>query len=118
MELPQATGLQCHKRGRERGADGEVGRVDLIEGTATAGHGLRLVLQRAVHVRAVARRLASGAALYLLGAHGAVEDVGVRVRDVVEGGLWDAEVLGDDVLGGVRQPVVDVEGGPFMLWSA
>ena len=78
-----------------------VRRVDLVEGASAAGNGLGLVLQRPVDVRAVACCLAS-TTLNILRAHRRVEDVRMLFRDVVKCGLWDTEVLGEDILGSVR----------------
>lgn len=110
MKLSQTTRLQRHKRSGERLAGGEVGRVDLPELAARAADLFRLVLERAVDEGAVALELPRGPVGDILVADLGGEDVGGRVGDVLKDGGVDAKVLGQDVLGGVVDPVVDHEG--------
>lgn len=111
MQLPQRTGLESDKGGGDSLADGEVGRVNLAELAAGAGNLLGRVLKGAVDEGGVAVGIGVGEVRDVAVADGAVEDVGRGLGDVVEDGGVDAEVLGEDVLGGVGDPVVDVEGG-------
>lgn len=111
VELAQAAGLESHKGGGNGLAGGEVGRVDLPELAAVAGHRLRGVLEGAVDEGAVAREVVLGArAGDVLGGHVGGVDVGVLLREFVKDLGVDTKVLGDDVAGGVVQPVDNVEG--------
>lgn len=86
MQFPQAAGLQrdiCRCDGL---GHGEVGRVDLVEGAAVAGHGLRRVLQSMVDPRAIARCGAGRPTGYVLSANGAIKDGRIRLGNVGEGG--------------------------------
>lgn len=114
VQLPQAAGLQRHKRGRDGRGDREVGRVNLVEGAAIAGHGLRRVLQGVVHPGAIARGGAGGTVRHVVGANGAVEDGRVGLGDVGEGGRRDVEVFGQNVGRSVANPVIKVEGDPAL----
>ncbi len=80
---------------------------------AAAGDGFALVLESAVDEGGVARQLAGRARGDVLGADGTVEDVGAGDGDLVEDGSVEAKVVGNDVAGGMRDPVVDVERGAW-----
>ena len=109
MQFPEAAGLERNKRGGEGLASGKVGRVNLVELTTFARNGLGLVLKRSVHERRVTGELPSWAIGHVLGAHGAVENVGVRLGDVIKNGGVNTKVFGDNIAGGMSDPVVDVE---------
>jgi len=117
VKLAQTTGLKGNKGGSNGLGDGEVGRVNLVELATVAANLLGFVVKRAVDVGALALVVDVGV--------GHIDDVAVAdsgvldVRrgsdDVVEDRLIHAEVLGQDVLGGVSDPVVNVECGSY--WS-
>ena len=112
VQLAQTARLERHKRRRNGLADGEVGRVDLVELAAVAANLLGLVLESAVDEGAVAASDGCAGRLgHVARADRRVDDVRVGRGDVVEDGLVDAEVLGEDGLGGVGDPVIDVECG-------
>lgn len=108
VELAQSTGLEGDKGGGNGLADGEVGGVNLVESTAAAGNLLGGVVKSVVRERRVTLALGgiNGGR-----ADGGIDNVRVLGRDLVKGGGGDAKVLGQDVLGGVGDPVVNVEGG-------
>lgn len=110
VQLPKSARLERHKRRRNRLGNGKVGRVNLVEAPAVATNLLRRVLQRAVHKRSVALGLLGHGARHVLGRDGGVEDVRVRRGDLVKRRLGHAKVLGQDGLGRVGDPVVEVEG--------
>ena len=109
VKLSQSTRLERNKSSSKRLASGEVCRVNLPEIAARAANLFRLVLERAVDEGAVARELPRGSVGDVLLADLGGEDVGVRVGDVLKDGGVDAKVLGEDVFGGVVDPVVDHE---------
>lgn len=111
MKLAQTTWLERHKGGGNLLCNGKVCRVNLVEGAAAAANLLGRVLQGAVHKRGVALCLWRDGAGDVFGGDGAVENVRACRGDVLEGGLWDAKVFGENVLGRVRDPVVEVERG-------
>jgi len=108
MKLPQTTRLESDKGRRNSFADREVGRVDLVESAAISRNGFRVMLERLIDKGVVA----GGGTLRRNGAvaNGALLDVWVRLGNIVKYGFWDAKVLGEDILGSVREPVVNVEG--------
>jgi len=110
MQLPQPPRLQPNKRSSNSLASREIGRINLVKDTALPRDRLGLVLQRLVYERRIARELPRRTVCHVLGADGGVEDVGIRRGDGFEDGGVEAKVLGEHVFGGVRDPVVDVEG--------
>lgn len=118
MELTQTAGLQRDKRRSNRLGDGEVGRVDLVELAAVATNLLWLMVGQTVHVGAVTRGVGVRRVSHVKVAHGAVQDVRRRRGKLLEDRLVNAEVFGDDVLGGVEEPIVDVEGRPVFVSSS
>lgn len=114
VQLAQPARLEDDEGGGDGLGDGEVARVDLAELAAAAGHGLGRVLEGVIDVRAVADQRAVGPR-HVAVADGRVEDVRVALGDGVEDRLGDAEVLREDGLGGVHDPVVEVEGGPIIV---
>lgn len=110
MQLTKRTGLERNDRRSNSGRDGEVPGVDNRDAPAAAGDGNARRRRRVVEdVRAGAGKSAIRSAVGG-GRRGGVEDVWVLVGDGVEDGDVDAEVLGEDVAGGVVDPVVDHEG--------
>lgn len=109
MKLSQTTRLERNKSSSKRLASRKVCRVNLPELAARAANLFRLVLERAVDEGAVARELPRGSVGDVLLADLGGEDVGVRVGDVLKDGGVDAKVLGEDVFGGVVDPVIDHE---------
>lgn len=109
VQLPQPLRLQRHKRSRDSFRDGERRRIHLPKRAALARHRLGLVLAGEVDVRAVAGEEVVRAGNVALADVG-LQDVRVDGGQVLEDGGVDAEVLGDDVPGRVREPVVDHEG--------
>ena len=113
VELTQSARLERNKRGGDSLTDGEVGRVDLVKGTARPVNLLGLMLEGAVDKGGVVVNVnvGGGAAGDLLVGLVAVDNVGRGLGHVVKHLFVHAKVLGEDVLGSVRDPVVNVEGG-------
>ena len=74
VQLSQTSRLERDEGGGNRLAGGEVGRVDLVEGSRPAGDLLGRVLERAVYKGAVAGQDSGRAGRDLLCAHLGVED--------------------------------------------
>lgn len=109
MQLTKRTRLERHNRGSNSGGDWEVLGVHNGDVAATAGDGDARRRRRVVEdVRAGASEPAVGSAVLARRRRG-VEDVWVLVGDIIKDGDIDAKVLGEDVTGGVRNPVVDHE---------
>ena len=109
MKLAEPAWLEPDERRRERLAGGKVCRVDFVKLAPFSRHRLRLVLQRPVHERGIAREVSRRCWRDLLGANSAVEDARVRFGDIVKDGRIQAKVLGDNISRGMRDPVVNVE---------
>lgn len=69
------------------------------------------MIKSVVDERAVASGVRCLGVSHIAIGDGAVHNVRGRCRDVVKDGLVDAKVLGENTLGGMSEPVVDVEGG-------
>lgn len=115
VKLAEAAGLESDKRRGNGLGDGEVGRVDLVELAAVTTDLLRLVLQGLVDVGALLVGVGIRHVSHVAVAHGAIDNVRVGRREVLKHGLVNAKVAGNDVLGRVSQPVVDVESGSNLL---
>lgn len=111
MQLSQTTWLKCNESCGQGLAGGEVCRVDLVKRASLTGDRLRLVLEGPVDERGVAGERASGSGSHVLSADGAVEDVRVRLRNVVKDGSIHAKILGQNVSRRVCNPVINIEGG-------
>ena len=109
MKLSQTTRLERNKGSSKRLASREIGRVNLPELASRAANLFRLMLERAVDEGAVSLELTRGSVGNVLLADFTGKDVGVWAGDVFEDGGVDAKVLGEDVFGGVVDPVVDHE---------
>lgn len=110
MELTKRTRLERNNGSSNSSRDGEVPGVNNRNVTATTWDGNAGLGGRVVEdVRAGAGETALWSAVWG-GRRGGVEDVWVLVGDVVKDRDVDAEVLGEDVAGSVRNPVVDHEG--------
>ena len=68
------------------------------------------MLQGAVHKRAVSGGNWGDGTSDVLLTDGGIQDVRVRGRNLIENRLRDTEVLRENILGGMRQPIVNVEG--------
>lgn len=112
VQFAQGPWLERDKRSGNGLADGEICRVNLVKGATAAANLLGLVLQGAINKRRVTVGVGLGHVDDVAVADGAVEDVRVGRGDVVKDGLVDAKVLGQDGLGRVADPVVNVEGCP------
>lgn len=111
VQLTESTRLERHKCRGNGLADGEVGRVNLVKGATLAANLLGLVLKGAVDEGGVAVGVGVGHVHDIAIAHGSVENVRIGLGHVIKDGLVDAKVLGQDVLGRVGDPVVNVERG-------
>lgn len=111
MEFSQATWLEGHKCRRNRLGNREIGRVNLAEHTSLASNLLSGVLQGTVNKRAISRCNRSNSTGDILLADGGVQDVRVRGRDVIEDGFRDSKILGQNILRGMGQPVINIECG-------
>ena len=111
MQLTKRTRLERHKCRGNGLADGEIGRVNLVKSATLAANLLGLVLKGAVDEGGVAVGVGVGHVHDVAVADGSVDDIRVGLGHVVKDGLVDAKVLGQDVLGRVGNPVVNVEGG-------
>ena len=110
MQLTKRTRLERNDRRSNSGRDGEVPGVNNRDAPAAAGDGNACRGSRVMEdVRAGAGEPAVRSAVGG-GGRGGVENVWVLVGNGVEDGDVDAEVLGEDVAGGVVDPVVDHEG--------
>lgn len=110
VELTKRTRLKRNNGSSNSSRDRKVPRINNRDVPATtwdrnASHSRRVVED----VRAGAGEPAVWSAVGS-GGRGGVEDVWVLLGDVVEDGDVDAEVPGEDVARGVRDPVVDHEG--------
>lgn len=110
MKLAKTARLECNKRSSNGLGDWEVGRVNLVELATLAANLLGLMVQSTPHVCAVLVGVEVGCVDNILVAYGAVDNVRRRGREVLEDGLVHTEVAGENVLRGVSQPVVNVEG--------
>ena len=110
MQFSQAARPQPDEGRCDGLAGGEVGRVDLVELSASARNGFRLVLEGSVHKGGIAREVPGRSGGDILGADSAVEDVGVRLGHVVKDRRVQAEVLGHHIPRRMGNPVVDIEG--------
>lgn len=110
MKLAQGTRLEGHEGSSNSLADGEIGRVDLVEGATSATDVLRLMLQSAVDKGGISLSIGVGYIRDITITDGAVNDVGRWRRHIIKDGLVNTEVLSQDVLGSVCDPIVNVEG--------
>jgi hypothetical protein len=108
MKLTESARLEGHIGGGDGLGDGEVGRVNLPELTTRTTNCLWRVLQRAVDKRRVLGRVWQVHDVSV--GHSTVGNVRVGLGQVVKHRLVDVEVLGEDVLRRVGQPVINVEG--------
>lgn len=111
VELAQSTRFECHISGSNSLANREILRVNTAELTTRATNRLSIVLKGTIDESRIAARVGFGNIGYIAIADGAVDDVGISLRELVEDRFVDAEILGEDIFGGVSNPVVDVEGG-------
>lgn len=110
VELTKRTRLESNDGSSNSSRDRKIPGINNRNMPATtrdrnAGHSRRIVEDVRAGAGEPAVRSAVGS-----GGRGGVEDVWVLLGDVVKDGDVDAEVSGEDVAGGVRDPVVDHEG--------
>lgn len=112
VQLTETSGLDGHDGGGDGLGDGEVAGVDDLDSSTATGSNGRGDLRGVVDVGAVSGEGTIGAGgQSWLDVSVSLDDVWVSGRDGVEDGGIDTKVLGQDVLGGVGDPVIDHEGG-------
>ena len=84
VELPQTLWFKSNKGSSNGLANGKVGRVNLVELSATTWNTLGLVLESAVDEGRISRELAGCSACHLLGADGAIDNIGVGSWELVK----------------------------------
>lgn len=111
MKLAQSTRLEGDKGRGNSLADGEVGGVDAAELASGASDLLWLMLKGAVDVGGGGIHVLVREINDIAVADGPVDDIRELLWEVVEDGLVNAKVLGENVSGRVGKPVINVEGG-------
>lgn len=109
VKLSQSTRLQCYNRCSQGGSNGEIARIHNSQGTSASRRRGDFLLRKVVHVGAVAFEFAVWARDFLI-RDLFLQDVRGRRRDVIENGCIDAEILSQDRLGGMDNPIVDGKG--------
>lgn len=112
MKFSQPTRLEMHKCRRNCLGYWKVGGIDFAEFSSTARNFLRIVLQGPVDIGCAAGQWPISSTDLGVG-HGAVEDVRVRCWEVCKDRGIDTEVLRNNVLWSMCEPVVDHEGCPL-----
>jgi len=110
VKLAEPLGFESDKGCSDGLAGRKVGRVYLVELSASARHRLAGVLKGTIDEGRIARELARRIVGYVPGADCAVEDVWVWRGDVLENRLIEAKVFGQNVSRCASNPVVNVEG--------
>jgi hypothetical protein len=110
MKLTQRSGLEGHDSSSDGLRDREVTGVDDLNGSTTTRSVSNRLFRGVVDVRAVSSECSvwafSGDSA---GFSSSLDYIGISGRDIAEYRGVDAEVLGQDVLGGVGDPVIHHE---------
>ena len=109
VELAQSLGLKLHNSSSNGLGNGKVGGINLAERASLSGNGLRGMVVCVVDIRTVALQGALWFFLEVL-ADSAIEDVWELLGDLFENRRVNSKVLCKNVLGSVRNPVIDHEG--------
>lgn len=110
MKLAESLGFESDKSCSDGLADREVGRVYLVELSASARHRFARVLKGTIDEGRITRELARRIVGYVSGADGAVEDIWVGRGDVLKNRHIEAKIFGENVSGSASNPVVNIEG--------
>lgn len=108
MKFSQAPRLERDEGRCQCLRNGEVGRIDLVELSTSTWDLLCRMLEGVVDVRCVT---SYGGRSDSTLAHGTVEDIRIGCRKVGKNAWVNPEVLCNYISRGMRQPVVDHEGG-------